>query len=401
VRISVVTPFPLQTEPFRGGSIYQHLLHMREWADIKVYVPHPSYPRRRWLQPRTFLYQRAGFAHSTPGVTPEFIEYPAVPVFTRPVNGSTLSRYLLKKFREYPPDLVLSYCIYPDACGAVLAARRLSIPVVIGCLGSDVRRISDPISKMMVRYALRNADYVLAVSKELISRAIALGASPRRSRAISNGCDGTIFYPADMADARCQLGVASNARLIAFTGRLVELKGVQELLPAFFRMAASDPNLELALIGDGPLLGAYSKQAADAGVLDRVHFLSNTAPERVALWLAAANVFCLPSHSEGCPNAVIEALACGRPVVATDVGGIPDLVDGRSGILVPPHNSEALEGALRVALSRNWDPEAIAATFRRTWRDMAAETFRVCEDVYLRSEHSRATAIAGPVRYAD
>jgi glycosyltransferase involved in cell wall biosynthesis len=354
---------------------------MREWANIKVHVPHPTYPRLKFLQPRTFLYQRTGFAHPTPGIQKEFIEYPAIPWLTRPLNASTLSRYLLPRFRQQQPDIVLSYCVYPDACGAVIAARKLSIPVVIGCLGSDVRRISDPLSKQMVRYALRNADYVLGVSNELVARAVTLGASPHRSRAISNGCDGSIFHTRDRAGARHQLGIAPDAKLIAFTGRLVELKGVQELLAAFFRLAAADPSLELVLIGDGPLLKTYQKHAVNSGFAQRVRFLGNTPPAQVASWLAASDLFCLPSHSKGCPNAVIEALACGRPVVATEVGGIPDLIDARNGILVPPSNSNALQSALRTGLSRSWDAQAIAASFGRTWRDMAADTFEVCQSV--------------------
>src|ERR1700730_15364165 len=144
MRIAVVTPFPLKTEPSRGKSIYDHLVHMRRWADLKVYVPHLHYPRWKWFQPRNFLYQRDGFAHPTPDLEAEYVEYPAFPVVTRPANGLTLSRCLLKRFRVWRPEVVLSYCAYPDACGAVIAARKLSIPVVIGCLGSDLRRISDP-----------------------------------------------------------------------------------------------------------------------------------------------------------------------------------------------------------------------------------------------------------------
>lgn len=381
MRISVVTPFPLKTEPSRGASVYQKLLAIREWTDIDVYVPHPSYPRWKWLQPRTFLYRRTDFGHPTPGIDPEFVGYPAVPVLTRPFNGIKLARCLTQVLQQRRPDIVLSYCVYPDACGAVIAARQLGLPVVIGCLGSDIRRISDPLSKRMVQFALRNADYVVGVSNDLISRAIALGASPGRSRAIPNGCDGSIFYPADRAEARRQLGVSADANLIVFTGRIVQLKGLQELLPAVYRIASRDPKLELALLGDGPLLNAYARQAAYAGFGGRIRFLGNTPPRGVAQWLAAADVFCLPSHSEGCPSSVIEALACGRPVVATNVGGIPDLVDPRSGVLIPPHNSEALESALRLALERAWDPRSIAATFRRTWRDVAADTFSVCQEV--------------------
>jgi glycosyltransferase involved in cell wall biosynthesis len=98
----------------------------------------------------------------------------------------------------------------------------------------------------------------------------------------------------------------------------------------------------------------------------------------VASWLAAANIFCLPSYAEGCPNAVIEALACGRPVVATNVGGIPELVDSESGILVAPQDSQALADAFHQALSRRWDEPAISQRAQRGWDQVAEETRQIC-----------------------
>jgi teichuronic acid biosynthesis glycosyltransferase TuaC len=92
-------------------------------------------------------------------------------------------------------------------------------------------------------------------------------------------------------------------------------------------------------------------------------------------------VFCLPSLSEGSPNVMMEALRCGRPVVASNVGGIPELLTPMSGILTPPSNATALADALRQAFTRHWDEAAIARISRRTWSDMAGETYDVCRKV--------------------
>ena len=97
------------------------------------------------------------------------------------------------------------------------------------------------------------------------------------------------------------------------------------------RLRVSRPSLRLFCIGEGPLQAELEARAIGAGLADRIHFLGSRGSLEVATWLAAANVFCLPSYAEGCPNSVIEALACGRPVVATNVGGIPELVNSESG----------------------------------------------------------------------
>jgi glycosyltransferase involved in cell wall biosynthesis len=94
--------------------------------------------------------------------------------------------------------------------------------------------------------------------------------------------------------------------------------------------------------------------------------------------MRAADIFCLPSYTEGCPNVVVEALACGRPIVATKVGGIPELVRPASGILVPPRDSAALREALQLALSKPWDSVEIARTSTRSWETVSAETWAVC-----------------------
>ena len=135
-----------------------------------------------------------------------------------------------------------------------------------------------------------------------------------------------------------------------FVGRLDTTKGIVELLDAFASLATRRPNLRLAYVGDGPGGGHLRRKAKHLALEDRITLTGACSSQKVAQWLAAANVLALPSYNEGCPNVVIEALSCGRPVIATNVGGIPELVNEESGILVAPRDSRALAAPLK----RRW-----------------------------------------------
>jgi teichuronic acid biosynthesis glycosyltransferase TuaC len=277
---------------------------------------------------------------------------------------------------------------------AVRVARRLGLPVVIGATGSDVRCIPDPWTRRLVKATLREADFVVAKSGQLREEVLRLGAAPGKVAAIRNGCDGTVFHPGDRAAARRALGVGQGTRLIVFTGRLVAVKGVQELIAALGQLRGAGQPVELALIGDGPLEASLRRRCEKEGLAGAVRFLGALSQREVARWLTAADVFCLPSYSEGCPNVVLEALACGRPVVATQVGGVPEITSPRCAILVPPADAGALAAALRRALDTHWDEAVIAAGNGRTWTDMARETYQVC--AALAAGHCPAPALEAP-----
>jgi len=156
-------------------------------------------------------------------------------------------------------------------------------------------------------------------------------------------------------------------------------KGIGELLEAFASLASRRPNLRLAYIGDGPggeHLRARSKHLA---LEDRVILIGACSSHKVAQWLAAANVLALPSYNEGYPNVVIEALSCGRPVIATNVGGILELVNKTSGILIAPRDTRALAGAIHETMNRHWDEHSISEQFRRGWDEAAEELLGICE----------------------
>jgi teichuronic acid biosynthesis glycosyltransferase TuaC len=344
--------------------------------DIEAFCPLATYSSL-W-QPRNFFYVRADPSFSPPDIPAHYIEYPALPLLSRPFNGVIAARYVLPHLRRFRPDLILSYYVYPDGYAAVSAGRQLGVPVVLCAIGSDINRIPDRISAILTRKALREASYVLTVSDHLRTRAIQLGASPDRTRAVRNGCDTSIFHLANRAEARGELGLDQESEIVVFVGWIAPPKGLRELLEAIIRLVPSRPRLQLFCIGEGNLQAELEAQATTAGIAGHLHFLGRRSSPEIARWLASANLFCLPSYAEGCPNSVIEALACGRPVIATRVGGIPELVNGDEGILVPPEDAAALAQALNEGFERQWDEPGISRASQRGWGQVAMDTHQVC-----------------------
>jgi len=156
-------------------------------------------------------------------------------------------------------------------------------------------------------------------------------------------------------------------------------KGFRELVQAAISLRAERPRLHVYLVGEGPdrpeIEGAI--RAGDAA--GYIHMLPSCAFDDVAVWMAAADLVTLPSYMEGCPNVVLEALACGRPVVATDVGGIPEILSAECGRLVPPRDAESLARALAEVLDSTWDAAQISARGSRSWDTVAAELMNIFE----------------------
>jgi glycosyltransferase involved in cell wall biosynthesis len=223
------------------------------------------------------------------------------------------------------------------------------------------------------------------VSEDL--RGIALsqhGLEPNSITTIPNGCDTSIFHPGSREEARAAVNVASDARLLLYVGRLVAAKGLRELFAAWRTLAEKDAGLHLAFVGDGALMEELRTGATQSGMGERVHLPGIADAARVATWMRAANVFCLPSYTEGYPNVLVEALACGRPVVTTPVGGVVEIVDATNGLLVAPRDVPGLAAALRSALERNWDDAELSRRFLRSWPDVARQTLAVCEAAITR-----------------
>ena len=378
MRLLIVTSqFPIAGEPNRGRPVYQTIRGLARLATVHVVSPVATYPR--WARPRSYLFRAADPSQSVPDCTVDYVDYPALPAVSRPFNGRLCARTLDEPLRTFAPDVVLSYWLYPDAYGAMLAARKAGLPLVAGARGSDLR-VRDAISRRLTRPVVQAAQRLLVVSEDLGRVATReYGAHADRVRIIPNGCDASIFHPNDRSAARDALGVPQEAEVVIYVGRLVAEKGLLELLDACRTLSATRPGLQLVLVGEGPLQGELSVRIATDASL-RVRLVGAQPPTEVARWMAASNLVTLPSYSEGHPNVLVEALACGRPVVATAVGGIPEVVDASSGVLVPIRDVPALVHGLEQVLGRSWDEAALARKFSRDWHQVAEDTLAACEE---------------------
>jgi teichuronic acid biosynthesis glycosyltransferase TuaC len=285
------------------------------------------------------------------------------------------SESLLRRLHaEQPISLIDAHYVYPDGHAAALLGERLNIPVVITARGTDINLFSRmPLIRPMIRQALKRADGVIAVSGALKQRMVDLGIEAEKIAIIRNGVDCSIFYPRDRAEARRRLGLASESRIIITVGALVPLKGIDRLIGTMKLL--SNERVKLYVIGEGPERAKLEAQVAKQGLSGRVFLVGSRPQEELAEWYSAADLFCLASSREGCPNVVIEAMACGTPIVAADVGGVRELiVRTASGRVISAVTAESLAREIKVALEIDCDRDGIAKQGgARSWAEVAQE----------------------------
>lgn len=241
---------------------------------------------------------------------------------------------------------------------------------------------------------IRHADRFLAPSAQLAELTVAIGAAPERVENIPNGVDTEEFQPREGSAARGEWGFTPEQVLVLAARRLVKKNGMEYLLQAAPEFLATSPQARLVIAGDGPEEEALIQLAATGGVADRVHFLGNIARERLPDLVAMADIAVLPSLKEATSIAGLEAMASGKPLVGTAVGGIPEIIrDGETGLLVPPADASALaqalarlirDEALRLRLGQAGRARAVAEF---AWPVIAART----AEAYARAqEHAKS-----------
>jgi len=216
-----------------------------------------------------------------------------------------------------------------------------------------------PGPRRRLEWAFPRAERVVAVSRPLAEAAAGFGVPMDRIDIVPNGIDRARFKPRDRVQARLQLGLPLDAPLVLYVGHVTEQKGAADLIRAFELAGDRLRGARLYLVGDGAGVDACRELGRALG--DRIRFVGAQAHDTIPTWLAACDLLALPSWNEGMPNVVLEALASGRPVVASRVGGIPDVITGEPHALVPPRAPVALARALENVLNTAHEPDAISS----------------------------------------
>lgn len=281
--------------------------------------------------------------------------------------------------RSWKIDCIDSHFLYPDGMAAVLLGRWFHIPVIVSARGTDANVYPKYLLiRQLIRWTLAKADAVIAVSAALKNAIVDLGVAEDKIHVIPNGVDAQLFRSVRRDEALEALGLRNNGPIIVSVGSLIASKGHDLLIHAFGKLVSRYPGLRLYILGDGPEKERLEHQASLLGLEEAVQLVGKRPNEELAYWFSAAKVSCLLSSREGWPNVVTESLACGAPVVATRVGGIPEIiVSNNLGILVD-RTAEAAEAGLDDALRKDWDRDLISREARaRTWDDVAREVEEV------------------------
>jgi teichuronic acid biosynthesis glycosyltransferase TuaC len=348
-----------------GGSFHrtQARALARRGVAVRVAAPSPWSPwPLRLLRSEWRRYARAPLSERDVDIEiarPRFLVAPGHPGWLWPEAQVELGARLTSRHKR--PSLVHGHFGMPFGAAAVRLGARWHVPSVVTLHGSDVNRWPETPGRLReLRAAVEGADVVTAVSGALAERAAEL--TGRRPIVLPIGVDiGALragVVPA--AEARRRLGWPLSAPIVTFVGNLAAAKGVPELIAA---RAEVGMDVVVVLLGDGPLRAEISRAPAVQSGL--VRLLGAVEHDEVPLYMAASDVVVLPSHSEGLPTVLVEAGALGVPVVASAVGGVPELLAGDAGWLCAPRNLESLVTALREALGDAEERSRRAAILQR------------------------------------
>jgi len=358
------TLYPSAARPLHGVFVETRLRELLKTGALQAQVvaPVPWFPstHARWGS-------YAGFARTPQhevrnGVAVLHPRYPLLPkigMLSAPWLMALAVRPAIQRLVRdgFDFDLIDAHYFYPDGVAAALLSRWFNRPLVVTARGSDVNLVGDhALPRRMMRWASRRAEASIGVSAALVERMRELGFPGDRLNMMRNGVDLTRFQMLDRAAARRTLGLRGSGPYLLTVGNLLEHKGQRLALQAL-RLVRQHPSMagaELLVVGAGPDEAWLREQAKAWDLSDALHLVGPVPNEQLAPWYSAADLLVLASSREGWPNVLLESMACGTPVVATRVGGTPEIV--------------ATPEAGRLATERS--PNALAQAMQDLWHDM-------------------------------
>lgn len=386
--------FPSAVQPIHGVFVKERVRHVAELpeCDVRVVSPVPYFPPirafRRWY-PLSQIPRRE-VVDGLEVDRPRYFLLPKLGAYFHPASMARASYASVARLEgEGAFDLIDSHFVYPDGVAAARLAERLGKPLVLTGRGEDILRFpSLPVVGDQIRWAIGRASALVALSEEIAEAMRANGAPQDKIHVIPNGVDCEKFRPHDRSEARRRLGLPQDRPIILSVGYRLERKGFHLLIDAIPEIRRRFPNVLVVIVGGQARWGqdytaVIEERIRLSDVADHVRLVGPRPPEELPWWYSAADLFALLTSREGCPNVVMEALACGLPVAATPIGGIPEiLADRRLGVVLDERSAAAAARGVTDALAASWEPAAICGEARRrSWQATAERICHVFEGV--------------------
>ena len=329
------TLFPSSVRPGHGIFVETRLRELVKSGEVesRVVAPVPWFPSAhpRWGEYAKFAATPAREQRNGLDVLhPRYLLLPKVGMTTAPLTLALGARAALRRLIDegFDFDVIDAHYYYPDGVAAALLARWFGKPLTVTARGSDVNLIGrHALPRRFMQWASRVASASIGVSQALVDRMHELGLDSRLQLALRNGVDLTRFKAdGDPQALRARLGIAGQPLLLS-VGNLVPLKGHDLVIEALSLLRERALDARLCIIGTGPLRAELEALAERKGLSAQVRFMGALPQDELAAWYGAADMLVLASEREGWPNVLLESMACGTPVVATAVGGIPEIVE--------------------------------------------------------------------------
>jgi glycosyltransferase involved in cell wall biosynthesis len=393
MRILIVTEM---WPPYSSAFVAEQVKSLAPHISITVAVLTPDPPALpRYRSMRSPLAQMSEGPHRLPELREQvlvyYLRYRTIPELGKYLNSlqawRALARFLRLQHQNF--DLIHAHFAYALGYAAARAGRRFNLPVVVTAHGSDInfytrRTLRNWAAAGFTIWGVRHASAVTVVSADLKKKVLALNVPADRITIIPAGIRETIFFPrGEKKSLRQQLRLAEKDVLLLFVGNLLPVKGLEFLLTAFAHVGKQRSGVKLVVVGSGKLESSLKQLAQKLGLERNLTWAGKKSHEEIPLWMNAADFLVLPSLSEGYPMVVLEALACGTPVIASRVGGIPEiLVSPDFGVMVPSRDSDALAHAILAAVEQKWDTgKLVAYAHANTWTERAQRFLKVYQNV--------------------
>jgi glycosyltransferase involved in cell wall biosynthesis len=353
------TLYPNPAQPNHGVFVENRLRHLLAGGEVlsTVLAPVPWFPGR---PPTRRAVPTGTVRHGIAVHHPRYLAVPGLGMLANPYTLHRAASQALRRLADqgFDFDAIDAHYLYPDGVAAVWLAQAFGKPVVLTARGSDTSQLPQySIPGKLIRDAIRAADALIAVSAALKQGLLALGAPESKVTVLRNGVDLDLFRPpADRAAARLALRLSGPS--LVSVGHLIERKRHQLTIGALALL----PDHTLLIVGEGPERTVLEAQARRLGVAGRVRFEGSQPHTRLPLYYGAADAMVLASSREGWANVLLESIACGTPVVATDAWGSREAVAAPvAGIVVETATPEAIAAAVVRLASAPLDRAATAA----------------------------------------